>query len=730
MKRPLRAALGLTFLLLVQPFDVGALNGIHAVGNNCATCHVSTLVPTSSGFNSNCLSCHSTGNAAAGKPFAASDQSNTSHKWSGTDYVPAKGAQPPQSRALTQVQTYTGSHVDGSSADDNSMACVRCHNPHSAAANSSHYLRIANNRNQLCLDCHRSRNVRSSDKGSHPVLVAYSSAVKLNPDGFNSPPQIVGASDLGSKLDVPGTGMLLCSTCHGTHNVVKAANDTTSGNGGGNLLRTNPRGASVVAGVADNPNICTNCHKGKTAHNAGNQNVQCNDCHGAHVEYDALDPNGPVNVKLIRRTVPDSAISSQNPGTGRIFFRYTSAIKKEYVNTDGTGSGICQGCHTAPATGNHAGVQATACKNCHTHSSTKGSFSPSCSSCHGYPPAIIAHSGAAHPNTSNCSLCHNTDPSVHRNGVVDVGSTCDGCHGYPPSYANGSPKANSHSATGHQVVCNTCHAGTTSTGTTITNTTLHLNGIYNLQPGAGASFTYTYSATGGTCSSISCHGNTGATWGSTAECTTCHGYPPPNEAGGYTGVNEASSPHIKHAGKGINYSFACSECHKGNSHGNGSFQDVFIDKNGITAGSSATYTAATRTCSALYCHSNGTSVASGLAVTSSIVWDSNTLTCVGCHGNPPAYVNNSPKANSHGSHNFSCGICHAGTTADGISISNSSLHVNKKYDVSPGAGVSFTYVFSESGGTCSNISCHKNGTAVWGSTLTCGSCHIESPGGD
>ena len=28
-----------------------------------------------------------------------------------------------------------------------------------------------------------------------------------------------------------------------------------------------------------------NCHKGKTNHNGKNQNVQCTDCHGAHVDY-------------------------------------------------------------------------------------------------------------------------------------------------------------------------------------------------------------------------------------------------------------------------------------------------------------------------------------------------------------------------------------------------------------------------------------------------------------
>ncbi|MEI6208325.1 MAG: cytochrome c3 family protein [Desulfuromonadales bacterium] len=719
MKRLFAIALGLTLYAFVKPLDAAAVDAPHV--STCSTCHIAGTAPNSAGFNSNCLSCHSPGNAARNKPFSVTDQANTSHKWSGSDTVPAAGAQPTTTGALIQVQAYTGAE----------MACVLCHNPHSE--DNTKYLRIANDNDQLCLDCHRSRNVQTHTAGSHPVLVAYSSARKRNSANFNPAPLNANpgnpTSDLNARLEKPD-GKLLCRTCHGIHSTDSKSstfdNMTAAGSGDGNLLRTNPRGASVIAGLTDNLNICTNCHTGKVNHNAGGQDIQCNDCHGAHVEYDSDDPAGNkgTNVYLMRRNV----VRHGQPG--KIFFRYTAASKKEYINTDGTGPGVCQGCHEAPTTGSHTGVQSGDCKNCHTHKNTKGSFSASCTACHGYPPTIIARSGAAHPNNTSCTLCHNTDPAVHNNGTVDVAKSCNGCHGNPPNYSNGAPKANSHSAIGHLAGCNTCHAGTTSSGTTITSTALHMNGVYDLQAGSGASFTYTYAATGGTCSNISCHGGTGATWGSTAACSTCHGYPPPNAAAGYTGVNEATSPHVTHAGSGINYSYACSECHKGNTHGNSTFQDVFIDNNGIIAGAGATYATATRTCSSLYCHSDGTSLASGQPAVASVVWGSNKLACNGCHGNPPAYVNGSPKANSHNSHNFGCSTCHAGTTMDGVTISDKSRHVNQLYDLSPGVGFSFTYTFSASGGTCANISCHNNNSAVWGTTLTCGSCHSESPGGD
>jgi predicted CxxxxCH...CXXCH cytochrome family protein len=307
------------------------------------------------------------------------------------------------------------------------------------------------------------------------------------------------------------------------------------------------------------------------------------------------------------------------------------------------------------------------------------------------------------------SLVDNGITQAQADSLIAYKSTnsCISCH----ANTSGSHPAHLNSGFG----CADCHNETAATNTTLVpGTTTHLNGVADLQAGLGRSFSYS----GGTCSNISCHYNGTATWGGTLGCNGCHGNPP------------ATFSHMKHAGKGVNYSFACSECHKGNTHANGTFQDVFIDKSGIIAGSAATYTAAIRTCSALYCHSNGTSLATGQPSGGSVVWGSNTLGCSGCHDNPPAYATGSPKANSHVSHSFGCGFCHAGTTTDGLTISDNTLHSNGVYNVTPGAGVSFTYVFSATGGTCSNISCHNNGTAVWGATLTCVSCHVESPGGD
>ena len=392
-------------------------------------------------------------------------------------------------------------------------------------------------------------------------------------------------------------------------------------------------------------------------------------------------------------------------------------------------------------------IKGSSCTDCHTNTSkshpTHLSYNYGCNDCH-YSTAIssselvpgnVTHlnglydleagTGRSFNYASSGSTCSNI--SCHSNGTAVWGTTlgCDGCHGNPPDYTNGSPKANSHA--NHIFGCNTCHVSTTADGKTIADKSKHVNGVYDVAAGAGVTFTYSYAATGGTCSNISCHGNNSATWGSTLGCSDCHGYPPPPKAGNYTGVDETTSPHKKHAGADTNYSFACNECHKGNSHGTGTFQDVFINTSSTIAGSAATYATGTRTCSSLYCHGNGTSVATKQPPSGSVVWGSNTLGCNGCHGNPPAYANNSPKTNSHASHNFGCGSCHAGTTTDGSTIANKSLHVNGAYNVAPGAGVTFTYSYAATGGTCSNISCHGNNSATWGSTLGCSDCHGYPP---
>ncbi len=133
-------------------------------------------------------------------------------------------------------------------------------------------------------------------------------------------------------------------------------------------------------------------------------------------------------------------------------------------------------------------------------------------------------------------------------------------------------------------------------------------------------------------------------------------------------------------------------------------------------------------CSNFYCHSNGTSVQTGVVEPfTSATWGSGPLACDSCHGFAPDYPNGSPKANSHQVHGTNnCQFCHAATTTTGNTITDPANHANGNYDILAGDGVSFSYA----AGTCSNISCHQGGSADWGSTtlaFDCDSCHGYPP---
>jgi len=137
-------------------------------------------------------------------------------------------------------------------------------------------------------------------------------------------------------------------------------------------------------------------------------------------------------------------------------------------------------------------------------------------------------------------------------------------------------------------------------------------------------------------------------------------------------------------------------------------------------------------CANTYCHSNGSSVATlTIPANTSPMWGSGALACDACHGNGPDYVNGAPKANSHAEHSsYTCDQCHSSTTTTGNTITNTTNHVNLAYDLQAGAGVSFSYSFATTGGTCSTISCHGGNSATWGTLLSCSDCHGQPPNGD
>lgn len=260
----------------------------------------------------------------------------------------------------------------------------------------------------------------------------------------------------------------------------------------------------------------------------------------------------------------------------------------------------------------------------------------------------------------------------------------------------------------------------------------------------------------GSCRNVNCHFETVTPiWGSNpalTTCNTCHGAPPAGTAAPYSGGADGS-----HSVHNVYYSGVsnCIKCHSDHTTEVTPFAHAYDISTRTIAVSPrdplnniyGSFSAGTRqylpsqginhtygTCKSTYCHGDGTSVVTGsVSADTPMVWGSGAISCDGCHGFPPEYANSSVKANSHRKHadlGYGCNVCHAATTANGSTITNTTLHVNKFYNLSSGTGVSFTYVFAATGGTCSAISCHNNGTAVSGAALTCGDCHSVSPGGD
>jgi predicted CxxxxCH...CXXCH cytochrome family protein len=241
----------------------------------------------------------------------------------------------------------------------------------------------------------------------------------------------------------------------------------------------------------------------------------------------------------------------------------------------------------------------------------------------------------------------------------------------------------------------------------------------------------------GRCSSLACHGAQTPEWygasSNMPDCGICH-------AGAYDPVSldssRAAGKHAEHVT--VNH-IACAKCHNGYpgsaTHMNGTVNVADPAVNLVFFegfNSSGVWSGAAATCSATYCHSNGTSVSTGAAPAgTSPSWNSPADSgCNACHGDPslsgwtasfPPYVQDRPKSNDHDIHRragIGCNSCHVTTTHDNVTIFDTSKHINGVYDVAPDTSVFFTiagvtvpvnfsYVYDPGGGVCSNISCHQ-----------------------
>jgi predicted CxxxxCH...CXXCH cytochrome family protein len=460
-------------------------------------------------------------------------------------------------------------------------------------------------------------------------------------------------------------------------------------------------------------------------------------------------------------------------------------------------TGACGTCHGAtaanpPIRGSHG-----------KHASASGLALP-CSDCHkGFVPASIPANMAEHVNNKSevaldvtkiymgstatysggttatmvgpygsCNVyCHSTvqGASGLNFGIytsIRWGANrtlaCNACHADMSGVsATGSHIKHANAATGYGMVCSTCHTGYAASPPTV-NAALHANHTIDVTLTAPTAPNGTYgggTAQGdhtpgggyGTCTVSYCHsdgaGNypaVNALWGSasTGACGSCHGVT--------AAAPPTSAAHSRHVGSTVGkYGYSCSKCHSTvvdatpaiipvtgvALHVNGS-KNVAFDA--TTAG---VFDSNTVTCTATYCHSQGTGAtgqtgdARALLASSTVPAWTATASCSMCHtgGNTsgPTYASGSPKANSHAAHTqagvaITCDVCHNATTTDGLTITTAANHVNKTYNVTPNpAKASFIYTYASTGGSCATDRCHGGGK-TWGTSTVkprCEKCH-------
>ncbi len=709
----------------------------------CSTCHTPHKVLGSTGYNNICMTCHRGGEPRNGsKSFAPGDAADPfgqytsnvenllqiSHRWDGPDTNPRAGAAPPTLGPMTSVRVRAA----------NALACIRCHNPHSQE--NRPFLRMANDSDQMCLDCHRSRNTADQTKGTHPVGIDYQQKASAKPAVFNAAPVNSNPLNPTSAMKLLG-GKVSCSTCHGVHTADSNSSTFDSFSSlpylkpsDGNLLRTD-----LHAATADGINICTNCHAGKAAHNGRGQNIQCTDCHGAHV--DAGDGSTP-NVWLIKRNMADD----------RAPVLFTSTTVKNYMSDDG--SGVCQSCHAVP-TGSgyqfHLTQTNATCNNCHAHDNIKGSFSVdpnnACTACHGYPPlANVAGTGG------------------YAAGYVNA-----------PSFTDESNSGHaSHASIPYQKACMNCHQGNSHQTGTFQDVFVDTTGTV----AASGGLVPVYDKSAQSCANVYCHSNayprgginitkTTPSWnggkgkiiGSAGECDTCH-----STAGSASPTWSLS--HTRHVnGYDANPNFTCTTCHAKTAAGNSAIFDTMSARSLHTNGqkdvvfnsfaNGGIWNQNSALCSNLYCHSNvqGSAGIGAPGSYAAVTWNGGPMTCGSCHVSMVKLGNISTATGSHRRHvqvyAYDCSTCHG----NGYSVTGNAViaatHVDGVINVEL-SGIASTngakpnyYQGNNLPGNgyanCSNIYCHSNvqgnggvglpvtfAAPVWGSApLPCGSCHAN-----
>lgn len=751
MKKNISFILLSVAMLLVIPLSAIAIVAPHTnvtqVG--CSSCHNATVTASTS-FNNMCVTCHKPGSANVNitSVFYQSDAANiynrfngysggiapaklsfTSHNWAGSEVAPQAGASRPTNAKMNPATLGTN------------LSCARCHNVHiarSSTTNSAPFLRTINDNDEMCRDCHRTRDTSSHLLGSHPVNFRYTSASSkavTSPADYFVPPRSANPTNPTAAMKLVN-GKIQCTSCHAIH-YADSNSGTVDSRGTwanlstsrGMLLRTDTYGKTAES---TSVNICTNCHNrpnhqvyagSKTAANP----VQCVDCHSGHVEY--LKPedvalggdNAKPNVYMLRRYVNYSAGVKLDSYRRKAFLTSTSSTAPL---KNASGNGVCQACHSLPSsvqehTTTNNKDECTAC-----HASLHATKPPEgCTSCHGSPPehtvaGNINYGTALNPIMSKGYAVYSSRLGVPQRSYLNpnVAYKNESTAGHP-THSAGKP---------YSFGCSQCHNKTDITHLNQNYQNVPFNAAGTLSPAT----VFTPGAATSTCANMYCHSYGTAiltkaktvSWADgvrgsiinsgNARCVACH------NGVNATYNNLSTGSHFRHVSNNTSTGkvYACNLCHSATVSGNSTISTYPNHVNGVRdlsfTGSAAGTSWNGTTCTSA-CHSNGKGAPAIVAATWS---DRNSGKCGTCHLTAVNTGFGIMSSNAHFTHisssygpkrntNATCNACHvytaelAGTHVDGSISKNSGA----------------TYC----------LNCHAQSTPTWTNParLSCQSCH-------
>jgi predicted CxxxxCH...CXXCH cytochrome family protein len=588
--------------------------------------------------------------------------------------------------------------------------------------------------------------------GSHPAIAGSgkkhgdyygtgtASCLKCHPDHTAAAKPFAHATSAGNRALIlnftaaPNTGVGSPAYSLSTNLAYPTYMTATVRNGNCSNMYCHSDGRSVAAGtLTTNATAtwggtltCAGCHKASGAAAV----AMATDKHAIHVASDTGYNYGCYkchSTTTTNGTTITTIANHVNLGVNVAFNNRSSAVNGTY---NGVASPMSKGVNTAKGF----------CSNVYCHSNGTAKTSP-------FTTMSTAKWDGTMP--ANCTGCHGGDHTVAANRQIATNKHAQ--HVNNASYAG----------TTVRIACGECHAKTVSVANNkaVTAKAAHVNWFIDY---SGAKAPKGSMDAAKNCTTSYCHSNGKGTfksvsWTAASSALSC------------AGCHDATT--LGHPGHLALTGVSCNMCHSSTAasattlvsatttHINGTYnvngQDVIFS--GFNNAASATYSAAGKTCSTVYCHSNGKGT-----YTTTPAWGS-VATCTTCHptlsgahtahsGNLMASVTfyNYTANISSGSeltagtyYTFGCANCHPTDPA---------MHTNGTIDVSlvPGAGVSslraknsasatLNVIVAGSNVTCSGVYCHSNGQAApvyatapnwYGGAITgdkCAACHGNSP---